>query len=294
MDRLDGGALRQALEDLMATIRDFLERSPAARNTAAMPMGVASSVAIWENSNDRISYAAPHGHVFSCYLDGGTGTRRLDAGSRTGRPGTVCIMPEGQSSEWEITTPFRFVHFYIPDDRLRAAFALIHDCDARRMDLPELTFAEVPDLAIPLARLADAALRQDLLMADGAVADMVGRLGTRQIALKGGLPPRLLHRIDDWIDAHLDQPIRLADIACLTDLSPFHLHRMFKATRGLPLHGWVTSRRIARARTMLAGRSPLIEIAQACGFSSQSHFTRVFKEQMSTTPDAYRSLLRQS
>ncbi|MEO1910500.1 MAG: hypothetical protein ABGX10_08755 [Paracoccus sp. (in: a-proteobacteria)] len=81
----------------MATIRDFLDRSPAARNTAAMPMGVASGVAIWENCNDRISYAAPHGHVFSCYLDGGTGTRRLDAGSRTGRPGTICIMPEGQA-----------------------------------------------------------------------------------------------------------------------------------------------------------------------------------------------------
>lgn len=277
----------------MTTIRDFLEGSPAARNTAFLPMGAASSVAIWENRDDRISYAAPRGHVFSYYLDGGTGTRRLDAGPRTGRPGTVCIMPEGQTSEWEITTPFRFVHLYVPDDQLRAAFALTHDCDARRMDLPELTFAEVPDLVLPLIRLAGAALRQDLLMADTAVAEVVGRLGTRQIALKGGLPTHLLRRIDDWIDAHLDQPIRLADIACLTELSPFHLHRMFRATRGLPLHGWVTNRRIARAKMMIAGPTPLIEIAGACGFSSQSHFTRVFKEQTSTTPDAYRALQRQ-
>lgn len=276
----------------MATVRDFLEGSPAARNSASLPMGAASSVAIWENRYDRISYAAPRGHVFSCYLDGGTGTRRLDAGPATGRPGTICIMPEGQTSEWEITTPFRFVHLYVPDNQLRAAFAMIHDCDARRMDLPELTFAEVPELVLPLVQLAEAALRQDLLMADAAVADVVGRLGTRQIALKGGLPAHLLRRIDEWIDVHLDQPIRLADIACLTGLSSFHLHRMFRATRGMPLHGWVTKLRTVRAKTMLAGRTPLVEIAQACGFSSQSHFTKVFKEQTSATPDAYRALQR--
>lgn len=294
MERLDGATFRQALESLMATIRDFLEGSPTARKTVSLPMGATSSVAIWENRNDRISYATPRGHVFSCYLDGGTGTRRLDYGPQTGRPGTICIMPEGQTSEWEITTPFRFVHLYVPDEQLRAAFAMIHDCDSRRMDLPELTFAEVPDLALPLVRLAKAALRHDLLMADGAIADVVGRLGKREITLKGGLPMHLLRRIDDWIDAHLDQPIRLADIACLTGLSPFHLHRMFRITRGLPLHGWVTNRRIARAKKMLAGLTPLVEIAQACGFSSQSYFTRVFKEQISTTPDAYRALLLRS
>ncbi|WP_126978505.1 helix-turn-helix domain-containing protein [Frigidibacter oleivorans] len=277
---------------MAATIRDFLEGSPAARKTASLPMGAASGVAIWENRDDRISYVAPRGHVFSCYLTGGTGTRRVDAGPETGRPGTVCIMPEGQTSEWEITTPFRFVHLYVPDDQLRAAFALTHDCDARRMALPELTFAEVPELVLPLVALAEAARRHDLLMADTAVSDLVERLGTRAVTLKGGLPAHLMRRIDEWIEAHLDQPIRLADIASLTDLSPFHLHRMFRVSRGLPLHGWVTNRRIARARTLLAGTTPLIEIAQACGFSSQSHFTRVFKDRTSTTPDAYRGLWR--
>ena len=279
---------------MTATVHDLLECSPAARKTAFLAMGAAASAAIWENQNDRISYKAPRGHVFSYYLNGGTGTRRLDVGSETGRPGTVCIMPEGQTSEWQITTPFRFVHLYIPDNQIRSAFALVHDCDARRMDLPELTFAAMPRLATPLIQLAEAARRQDLLMADAAVTDLVGQLSKCAIVLKGGLPTHLLRRIDDWIDAHLDQPIRLADIALLTDLSPFHLHRMFRTTRGLPLHGWVTNRRIDRARTLLAGTTPLIEIAQACGFSSQSHFTRVFKEQTSTTPDAYRALQRRS
>lgn len=277
---------------MTSTIRDFLNGSPAARSTASLAMGTATSVAIWENSYDRISYTAPRGHVFSYYLEGGTGTRRLDTSPETGRPGVVCIMPEGQTSEWEITTPFRFVHLYIPDNQLRAAFALVHDCDARRMDLPELTFAEARELVSPLARLAEAARCQDALLAEAAISDLVGRLGQRAITLKGGLPTHQLRRIDEWIDAHLDGQIRLADIAHLADLSPFHLHRMFRMTRGLPLHGWVTNRRIARAKIMLAGSPSLVEIAHACGFSSQSHFSRVFKEQTSATPDAYRALQR--
>lgn len=276
----------------MTTVRDVLEGSAAARNTAWLAMGPATGVAIWENRDDRISYGALHGHVFSCYLDGGTGTRRLDGDPATGRPGAVCIMPQGQSSEWEITTPFRFVHLYVPDDRLRAAFARIHDCDARRLDLPELTFADAPRLAMPLGRLAGAARCGDVLMADAALSEVVSCLGPRAIALTGGLPAHLLRRIDDWIDAHLDQPIRLARIAALADLSPFHLHRMFRMARGMPLHGWVTARRIDRARAMLAGPAPLCEIAQACGFSSQSHFTRVFRDHTALTPAAYRAVSR--
>ncbi len=139
------------------TIRDRLETSASARATAALSLGAAGSVAIWENRDDRVRYGGHSGHVFSLYLEGGTGTRRTDGRFGHGRPGAVCILPEGQSSEWDITTPFRFVHLYVSAAQLHADFARIHGCDARRLDLPELTFAERPRLAAALARLAVAA-----------------------------------------------------------------------------------------------------------------------------------------
>lgn len=274
---------------MTATVRDFLEGSPAARLAASLDLGAGAAVAIWENRDDRISYDAPRGHVFSLYLHGGTGTRRLDAGPQTGRPGSVCIMPQGQSSEWEITTPFRFVHLYLPDDRLRAAFVSIHDCDARRLDLPEATFAEMPSLVPPLSALSQAAWHGNILMADTALAELVGHLGSRKITLRGGLPAHILHRLDEWIDAHLDGTILLGDLAAIADLSPFHLHRMFRASRGTTLQGWITRQRIGRAKALLATTTPLIEISMACGFSSQSHFTRVFKAGTAITPSAYRA-----
>lgn len=276
---------------MTATIRNVLQGSSAARLAASLDLGAGGAVAIWENRDDRLSYEAPQGHVFSLYLQGGSGTRRLDAGPQTGRPGAVCIMPEGQASEWEITTPFRFVHLYLPDDHLRAAFAATHDCDARRLDLPETTFAEMPLLAQSLHALSQAASHGDILMADALLADLVGHLGSRPIELRGGLPPHILRRIDCWIEAHLDGTIRLADLSRITDLSQFHLHRMFRVSRGMTLHSWITRHRIARAKALLATRVPLIEVAMACGYSSQSHFTRAFKGWTARTPDVYRACI---
>ncbi|KQB12978.1 helix-turn-helix transcriptional regulator [Rhodobacter capsulatus] len=101
-----------------------------------------------------------------------------------------------------------------------------------------------------------------------------------------------MRRIDDWIAAHLDGPIRLGALADLVGLSEFHLHRMFHAARGVPLQGWVRAARIARAKRLLATETPLIEIALGCGFSSQSHFTRAFKAETGLPPQAWRAATR--
>ena len=274
---------------MSSTIRNFLEGSPTARAVAAIDLGAGAAIAIWENDNDYIIYDTPRGHAFSLYLKGGTGTRRLDAGPETGRPGTVCIMPEGHVSEWEITAPFQFVHLYLPDDHLRATFSDTHDCDARRLDLTAATFADIPLLVGPLHVLAQAAYNEDVLMADAAIAELVGHLGSRSLALRGGLSPYVLRRLDDWIDAHLDTPIRLANMASVADLSQFHLHKMFKASRGMAPHAWIMRRKIDQAKIMLRTACPISEIAVALGFSSQSHFTRAFKTHAAMTPAAYRT-----
>lgn len=275
-------------------VRDFLDRSPAARAVASLDLGGQRTVTLWENRNDRITYDAPQGHAFSLYLAGGTGTRRLDKGDGTGRPGTVCILPEGHRSHWEITTPFRFVHLYVPHDRLSAAFAAIHDRDARHLGLAEATFAELPVLVGPLSRLAEAAVAGDVFLGDAAFADLVSGLGPRRVTLRGGLSPRVLRRLDAWIEARLGDTIRLEHLAAVADLSPFHLNRMFKASRGVTPHTWIAQRRIERAKRMLRDRVPIVEVALSCGFSSQSHFTRIFRAHTGTTPATYAQAHRET
>ncbi|RMC32470.1 helix-turn-helix transcriptional regulator [Paracoccus alkanivorans] len=274
------------------TVQDFLGHSRFAHTLARLDLGAGRAVTIWENHDDRMVYDAPLGHTFSYYLDGGTGTRRLDAGAIHGWPGAICVMPEGHRSEWEITTSFRFVHLYMPDAELRAAYAMTHDCDARRLDMREDTFADIPAMSGPLGHLARAADMGETLLADTALAELIAHLPSRQINLRGGLAPHVLRRVDEWIEANLDSSIRLADLARIAGLSEFHFHRMFRMSRGISPHGWITTRRIELAKELLRTPTPIAEIAAGCGFASQSHLARMFRNHTGSTPKEYRAAYR--
>ena len=276
---------------MYSTVSDYLERSPTAQSHARIDLGAGRTVTIWENHSDRIFYDKPKGHTFSLYLNGGTGTRRLDAGGIAGWPGAICVLPEGQTSDWEITTPFRFLHLVLPDEPLRACFSRIHDRDARYFDLTETMYEIVPALTAPLAQLASAARMNDTLSADEAVAELIYHLPERPKVLRGGLTVRQLRRIDEWIDANLGSSIRLSDLAAEAGLSEFHFHRMFRVSRGTAPHKWVTMRKIDAAKERLKRDDSIADIATACGFSCQSHLTRVFKAQIGMTPAVYRQRL---
>ena len=277
---------------MLRTVEHFLGRSNAANLATKMSLGAGCSVAIWENQNDHVRYEAPHNHTFSLYLKGGTGTRRLDAGKVSGWPGAVCIMPAGQSSEWEITKRFRFVHLYLSDERLRSMFSEAHDCDARQLDLTEANFVDKPNVAQPLAELARAAMSNNMLHAEGALTDLIGVLPGRKARLLGGLAPHVLRRVEDYIEAYLATTIHLNDLALLANMSEFHFHRMFRLVRGCPPRAWITRQRVRRAKQFLRSDTPIAEVSVDCGFSSQSHLTRVFRNQTGRTPAQFRKLLR--
>ena len=282
------GPEKQLQDHMVSTVSDYLERSPTAQTRAWLDLGAGRTVTIWENHSDRIFYDKPKGHTFSLYLKGGTGTRRLDAGGISGWPGAICVLPEGQTSDWEITTPFRFLHLVLPDEPLRAWFSRIHDRDARYFDVAEIMYDAVPAMTAPLAQLAQAAETGDPLSADSAVAELIYRLPERPKALRGGLTDRQLRRTDEWIDANLGTSIRLSDLAVEAGLSEFHFHRMFRTSRGTSPHKWVMMRRIDAAKDRLSGYESISDIAAACGFSCQSHLTRAFKAQTGMTPSVYR------
>ncbi|WP_082536934.1 MULTISPECIES: helix-turn-helix domain-containing protein [unclassified Aureimonas] len=285
----------------LPTVFSSLSASPSARVLQRIDLGSNRSAAIWANERDRMSYERPDGHTISLYLAGGTGTRRLDIDAAGGWPGALCVMPQGQSSEWDITDAFRFVHLYIPDDQARRVFAETFDRDARMMVMPEVTFGDAPVLAPVLRDLAAATLAGDPLRAETAGIAALVRLyddprygGAKRDSVRGGLAPHLCRRLRDHIEADLHRTIRLEDLARLAQLSEFHFQRMFRASFGVSPHAFVGHRRILRARSLLKGLEPIAEIAAACGYSSQSHLTRAFRAATGLTPGAYRHRLGES
>ena len=86
----------------------------------------------------------------------------------------------------------------------------------------------------------------------------------------------------------------LNQIARVVHLSPFHFHRRFTELLGITPKHFLLACQIYQAKRMLvAGDRELADIAKACGFAHQSHFTSRFKQATGLTPTRWRRLARE-
>lgn len=109
---------------------------------------------------------------------------------------------------------------------------------------------------------------------------------------KGGLAPRQMRRVLEYIEAHLGDELGLVELAAIVELSPHYFGEAFRISTGRSPHRYVMERRIECARDLLwdADR-PIRDIAYAAGFSSQSHFTANFRRITGVTPGRFRRSL---
>jgi AraC-like DNA-binding protein len=106
----------------------------------------------------------------------------------------------------------------------------------------------------------------------------------------GTIPWGRLRRVIEHIQQNLDKDLRLAELAAVVYMSPYHFARLFKCSTGLPPHRFVVRQRIARASAFLATREPFIaQISQMVGFRAPSHFTTVFRRVTGITQRGYRT-----
>ena len=105
---------------------------------------------------------------------------------------------------------------------------------------------------------------------------------------RGGLPPATLNRVRQYIEKHLEEGVSLKELAAIGRLSLSHFGRAFKQSEGVSPYDYLLGCRVRRAQQLLAGTEMrLAEIAVACGFADQSHFTRTFRRLVGVPPSAY-------
>jgi AraC family transcriptional regulator len=134
----------------------------------------------------------------------------------------------------------------------------------------------------------------DRLLADSLMAALAMRVaqrfGSEKPECLPDLPPLRLRRVLDYVDAHLDQELTLAELSGVACLSPCHFSRSFKDAMGLGPQRYTVRRRVERAKALLyRGDESLAAIAAAVGFADQSHFTAAFRRETGVTPGRFRA-----
>ncbi|WP_136067818.1 AraC family transcriptional regulator [Modicisalibacter radicis] len=98
-----------------------------------------------------------------------------------------------------------------------------------------------------------------------------------------------LARIENYVDAHLGEPIRVDDLAALCALSPGHFHACFRELLGMTPQAYVQQRRLAHARGLIERTSrSLGAIAAEVGFLDQGSFSRAYRRTYGVPPSLHR------
>lgn len=87
-----------------------------------------------------------------------------------------------------------------------------------------------------------------------------------------------------YINEHLEEDLNIARLSSLISMSPFHMMRTFKEETGRTIGGYITEKRLIKARELLGNGAKATETCYACGFNNYSTFLRAYKQHFGCLP----------
>jgi AraC-like DNA-binding protein len=106
------------------------------------------------------------------------------------------------------------------------------------------------------------------------------------------LPNWRFARVREYVNSHIDEPIRLRDLAKVAGLSRMHFAAQFRANTGISPGVFVLTQRIRHAQVLLRDpRKTLVDVTLSVGFRTQAHFTTVFRRYVGDTPGCWRKAI---
>ena len=203
----------------------------------------------------------------------------------------------------EVTHPFHTFSVFVP----QAAFDMLAD----EMGVPTITqldpsgHAACQDgLMLNFARimvpLLEQAEQHEKMLAEHMLEAIRLHLAVRYggMSLPSPRQPASLagwqmHKVKELMLDDLSADIGIEELARSCRLSASYFIRAFRGTVGVSPHRWRTYQRIEKSKGLLVQTDdPICAIALNCGFSGQSHFTRVFSAITYVSPGAYRRIHR--
>lgn len=255
----------------------------ALRSTRDVPS--IRGMVVWERFSDGpLDYTTPNHHTLSLYQRGGTKTWSVEA-RQYGFSDAICFLPEGYNTRWVHRGHVRNLHLYFTNADIEAL-----NWSPAKDPAPKIFLrnAVLRNLGTVLAGDLDWTDPGDRLAVDHLVLALLSQISRGEQTIARGLDTRRLAKIEARLAQLEDGPASVSDLAAGLGMSPRNLSRLYKATTGRTLTDRLREIQISRAKDLLIGDLPLSEIALACGFGSQSHFSSVFRSRSGMTPGTYR------
>ncbi|MGD1205941.1 helix-turn-helix transcriptional regulator [Mycobacterium seoulense] len=166
------------------------------------------------------------------------------------------------------------LRLHVPDERRPAWDAAIASIEAelreRQDGYRQAALAHLTLLLIDLARLA------------GPVVAELRRSGEP-----------LLAGVFEVIDRRHREPLSLRDVAAELGITPGHLTTVVRRRTGRTVGEWITDRRMAAARALLAETDlPVAEVARRVGMPDPGYFSRLFGRAHGASPREWRGATR--
>ena len=242
-------------------------------------------------------------HTVALHLEGAN-TRtevRYDGGPRITSGctlGQVMFIPAGHRVEGWSDYPIRVRHVFVLFNSKLIETELEEEGGIESVDLPFRLDLKDGVIATRMRALQTELESPGLLrrlyvesLSCEIAACLVRKHAAKPVAQqRGGLSPRRLREVKEYIDANLANEITLDDLAIVAGVSKAHFCRAFQKSVGVVSHRYIVRQRIEFAKRLLVdSESPIAEVALAAGFGDQSHFTKHFRYLVGTTPWRFRN-----
>ena len=96
---------------------------------------------------------------------------------------------------------------------------------------------------------------------------------------------RKIEAILRYLSEHLTEPVSIDDLAARFFVSKYHMMRQFRVQTGYTIHGYLTGKRLMRARAMIAAGTPVLQAGEESGFGDYSAFLRAYRKQFGAAPN---------
>ena len=111
-----------------------------------------------------------------------------------------------------------------------------------------------------------------------------------ETADKNALPARMVEALDNYIRENAGDEISNTEIGAIFGYHPFYISKVLKDRKGMTLRQYIIAYRLKAAKRLLElTDKSAADIAEECGFTDASYFTKTFKAAFGITPKDYRN-----